>query len=108
VQLQKHYTEIARLGVRLFAISVDPPEASEALRQRLGIDFTFLSDSNGQVLDLLGIRHQGARRSGADIAYPAQVLVDQNGTVRWIYTADSYRVRARPEDVFAAIRALPG
>jgi peroxiredoxin len=108
VQLQQHYSEIADLGVRLFAVSVDPPQASEALRQRLGIDFTFLSDSDGEVLDLLGIRHRRARRDGEDIAYPAQILVDQGGTVRWVYSADSYRVRARPEDVFAAIRALPG
>jgi hypothetical protein len=44
---------------------------------------------------------------GADIAYPAQVLVDKNGIVRWTYTSEFYRVRARPEDVFAAIAALP-
>jgi hypothetical protein len=43
---------------------------------------------------------------GADIAYPTQVLVDRDGIVRWTYTSDFYRVRARPEDVFAAIADL--
>lgn len=108
MQLQKHYASIAEQGVALYAVSVDPPEASEALRRRLGVDFTFLSDPQGQVLDQLGIHQRGGRIDGADIAYPAQVLVDRDGVVRWTYTSESYRVRARPEDVFTAIQSLPG
>jgi peroxiredoxin len=91
--------------VRLFAVSVDSPETSEALRQRLHSDFTFLSDPDGKVLDLLHIRDRAGHR-GRDIAYPTQVLVDKNGIVRWTYESDNYRVRARPEDVFAAIASL--
>jgi peroxiredoxin len=90
----------------LFAVSVDPPEVSEALRRRLGADFTFLSDPEGKVLDLLNIRHRGGRHDGKDIAYPTQILVDKSGVVRWIYSSGFYRVRARPTDVFAAIDSL--
>jgi len=93
--------------VRLFAVSVDPPETSEALRRRLKLEFTFLSDREGRVLDRLNIRHRGGRMiDGGDIAYPAQVLVDQGGVVRWKYQSKNYRVRARPEDIFAAIAKL--
>lgn len=106
MQLQKHYGEIAARNVKLFAVSVDPPHASEALRQRLGIDFTFLSDPNGIVLDRLNILHRQGRRDGSDIAYPAQVLVDKDGIVRWTYVSEFYRVRARPEDIFAALDRL--
>jgi len=91
--------------VRLFAVSVDPPETSEALRQRLHCDFTFLSDPDGKVLDLLNIRDRGGH-GGHDIAYPTQVLVDKSGVVRWTYESENYRVRATPEDVFAAIASL--
>jgi len=91
--------------VRLFAVSVDSPATSEALRQRLHSDFTFLSDPDGKVLDLLHIRDRGGH-FGRDIAYPTQVLVDKNGIVRWTYESENYRVRARPEDVFAAIAGL--
>ncbi len=94
--------------MQLFAVSVDPPEAAEALRQRLHSDFTFLSDADGKVLDLLNIRHRGARPTDhGDIAFPTQVLVDKDGIVRWTYESDYYRVRATPDQIFAAIAALP-
>lgn len=102
-----YYQQIEEHGVELYAVSVDPPEASEALRKRLECDFTFLSDSDGKVLDLLNIRHREGRMDGGDIAYPAQVLVDKDGIVRWTFTSDSYRVRATPDEVFAAIEQLP-
>jgi peroxiredoxin len=102
-----YYQQIEENGVELYAVSVDPPEASEALRQRLECDFTFLSDSEGKVLDLLNIRHRKGRMDGGDIAYPAQILVDKDGIVRWTFTSDSYRVRAEPDDIFAAIEQLP-
>jgi peroxiredoxin len=104
----KYYGQIKAHGVELFAVSVDPPEASEALRQRLNVDFTFLSDPQGLVLDALNIRHHGGRVSdGGDIAYPTQILVDRDGIVRWTYESTHYRVRARPDEIFAAIDALP-
>jgi peroxiredoxin len=108
VQLTKYYRQIQEQHVQLFAVSVDLPEASEALRQRLHCDFTFLSDPEGKILDGLNIRHRGGRTfDGGDVAFPAQVLVDKEGVVRWTYQSDYYRVRASPEQVFAAIAALP-
>jgi peroxiredoxin len=58
------------------------------------------------LLDLLNIRHGGGRNDGKDIAYPAQVLVDRDGTVRWTYESSNYRLRARPEEIFAALDEL--
>jgi hypothetical protein len=92
--------------VKLFAVSVDPPEASRRLKQRLKSRFTFLADPEGVLLDGLGIRHRGGRNDGADIAYPTAVLVDAEGVVRWIFHADNLRERARAEEIFAAIAEL--
>jgi len=87
-------------------VSVDPPAASRRLRERLNSRFTFLSDGEGVLLDRLGIRHRGGRNDGVDIAYPTAVLVDADGVVRWIFQSDSYRERARAEEIFAAIEKL--
>jgi peroxiredoxin len=87
-------------------VSVDPPAASRRMRERLKSRFTFLADPEGLLLDGLGIRHRGGRNDGADIAYPTAVLVDADGVVRWIFQSDSYRERARAEEIFAAIAAL--
>jgi peroxiredoxin len=88
-------------------VSVDPPAASRRLRERLKSRFTFLADPEGVLLDGLGIRHRGGRNDGADIAFPTAVLVDAEGIVRWIFQSDTYRERARAEEIFAAIAALP-
>ena len=92
-------------GVEVYAVSVDPPEASKRLKERLESDLTFLSDAEGELLDALGIRHVGAHE-GRDIAYPTQVLVDSNGIVRWTYETDDFRRRAHPDEVFKAIDEL--
>jgi peroxiredoxin len=87
-------------------VSVDPPETSRRLKERLKSRFTFLADQEGKLLDSLGIRHQGGRNDGKDIAYPTAMLVDGDGVVRWIFQSGSYRERARAEEIFAAIAAL--
>ncbi len=92
-------------GVDLYAVSVDPPETSKRLKERLESNFTFLSDSEGVLLDELDIRHGRADGAG-DIAFPAALLVDAKGIVRWTYESDTYRTRARPEEVLRAIGGL--
>jgi peroxiredoxin len=91
--------------VELFAVSVDPPETSKALKERLESDFTFLCDTEGTLLDALGIRHRNGR-PGRDLAFPTAILVDSKGIVRWTYQSDTYRQRARPEEIFRAIEQL--
>jgi len=95
-------------------VSVDPPEASERLRRRLGLEIRFLSDPDGTLLDPLRIRHRGGRpgflppadgKAGPDIFLPTTFLVDADGVIRWIYRPDTYRVRASPSEVLDAIDA---
>ena len=86
-------------------MSVDPPETSKRLKERLKSRITFLSDTEGELLDALDIRHRSSPVYG-DIAFPTAVLVDARGIVRWTYETDTYRQRARPEEIFEAIRAL--
>lgn len=60
------------------------------------------------MLDRLNIRDRGARaKDGGDIPYPTQILVDKDGIVRWTFESENYRIRARPDQIFAAIAALP-
>lgn len=87
-------------------MSVDRPEVSRRLKERLKSRFTFLADREGVLLDELGIRHRGGRNDGVDIAYPTAVLVDADGVVRWTFHSDTYRERARAEEIFAAIAEL--
>jgi hypothetical protein len=43
---------------------------------------------------------------GHDIARPAEFLVDRGGIVRWRNITGDIRIRARPEQILEAARAL--
>jgi peroxiredoxin len=93
--------------VRPVAISVDKPEESRDLMRKAGYSFTFLSDANAEVIRRYDILHKGAGEGGRDVARPAEFLVDRGGVVRWRNLTEDLRVRARPEAMLAAAKALP-
>jgi len=93
--------------VQPVAISVDTPEQSRDLAHKAGYTFPLLSDRGALVIRRYGIVHPKAGVAGADIARPAEFLVDRNGIVRWRNLTGDFRVRARPDEILAAARALP-
>jgi peroxiredoxin len=93
-------------GIRPVAISVDSPEESRDLSQKAGYSFTFLSDANAEVIRRYDLVHAGAGENGRDIARPAEFLLDQSGTVRWVNLTENYWVRARPEQVLEVAKLL--
>lgn len=66
---------------------------------------TFLSDPEGRLLDLLGMRHEGAGPDGRDIAQSASFLFEPDGTLLWHHATPNYRVRPKPETILAAYDA---
>jgi len=93
-------------GIRPVAISVDPPEVSRDLCQKAGYTFTFLSDPKLDAIGRYDLVHKGQGENGGDIARPAEFLVDSSGTVRWRMLTENYWVRARPEQILEAAKAL--
>jgi peroxiredoxin len=92
--------------VQPVAISVDSPEESRDLCKKAGYTFPLLSDPNAEAIRRYGILHKGAGEHGRDIARPAEFLVDRNDVVRWRNLTGDFRIRARPEEMLAAARAL--
>lgn len=93
-------------GIRPVAISVDTPEVSRDLREKAGYTFTFLSDPKAEAIRRYDLIHAGAGIDGEDIARPAEFLVDSSGIVRWVNLTENYWVRAKPEQILEAAKAL--
>jgi peroxiredoxin len=93
-------------GILPVAISVDSPEVSQDLKQKAGYTFTFLSDPKAEVIRRYDLVHAGAGIDGQDIARPAEFIVDGSGVVRWVNLTENYWVRARPEQILEAGKAL--
>ncbi len=89
----------------MVAISVDPPSVTQHLRETAGYTFLFLCDDKAQVIHQWDLVHPHAGVDGADIARPAEYLLDSSGKVRWVNLAESYLVRTRPEELLQAVDA---
>lgn len=102
----------------MIAVSVDPPEISEALRKRLDLPMRILCDIEGTLMDPLNIRHDGGRppdviagqvakiNPSRDLFLTTNYLLDERGVIRWIYRPDTYRMRASIDELVAAIDSL--
>ena len=71
-----------------------------------GYTFTFLSDPKAETIRRYDLLHAGQGEGGADIARPAEFLVDTSGKVRWVNMTENYWVRARPEQILEAGKAV--
>jgi len=79
-------------------ISVDQPDKSLALAERLEITLTMLSDT-----DLTVINAYWVKDAELDIAWPSIFLVGQEGKILWRSLAEHYKERPAPEVVLEAI-----
>jgi peroxiredoxin len=85
---------------------VDAPEVSRELARKAGYTYPLLSDANAEVIRRYDLVHAGAGENDADIARPAEYLVDTSGTIRWVNLTENYWVRARPDDVLEVAKTL--
>jgi peroxiredoxin len=104
--IQLNLEKFHEAGIRPVAISVDSPEESRDLCEKAGYTFTFLSDPRAEAIRRYDLVHAGAGENGRDIARPAEFLLDSSGTVRWVNLTENYWVRARPEQILEAAKAL--
>ena len=103
---QHRLSEFDARGINVVAISVDPPDVNKRQSQKLGYTFPLLSDPNAKVIRRYDVLHPGAGPKGADIARPAEFLLDSDGIVRWVNLTDNIAVRARPEQMLEAFSQL--
>ena len=104
--IQDSLERFEEAGIRPVAISVDTPEQSRDLCQKAGYTFTFLSDPKAEAIRRYDLVHAGQGINGQDIARPAEFLMDSSGTVRWVNLTENLWVRARPEQILEAAKAL--
>ena len=104
---QQRLAEFDARGVRVVAISNDPPEVNQPHRQQVGLTFPLLSDPKAEVIRRYDLLHAGGGPDGADISRPGEFLIDAGGTVRWVNLTESVLARARPDEVLKALDANP-
>jgi peroxiredoxin len=99
-----HYEEIRAAGAGVAAVSVDPPEKSEALRRELRLPFPILCDTERRVVkdwDIYNLREKGG------IAKPAVFVIGSGRVVRYS-KVDSVATRVPPSEIIRMLRTSEG
>lgn len=99
--------------MKLYAISVDPPEVSKEFAVKLAADgrreinFPLLSDPDHRTIDAYGL-HDPAYDGGkfAGIPHAAVYVIDKKGIVTWAKVESNYRERPANDEIRAALNAL--
>ncbi len=95
------YQKLKSTGAEVLAISVDPPEKSRNLADKLKVPFPLLSDPRHKVIDTYGILDPGG-----EISRAAVFIVDLKGVVRWSHISDDYKVRPLDETLLAELARI--
>jgi peroxiredoxin len=113
-EITREHEAFETAGLRVFALSVDPPEESRRLEARFNGRVTLLSDPEGTLLDAVGVRvpdgvpwydrmaHGVGHR---DISMPATLVIDASGRI--VFAHRSKRIDLRPS-VADILASLPG
>jgi peroxiredoxin len=105
--VENNLQALSEAGIRTVAISVDSPEINrDYMLQKAGYTFTFLSDPKLEAIRRYDLVHAGQGEKGADVARPAEFLIDPSGTVRWRMMTENLFRRARPEQILEIAKSL--
>jgi peroxiredoxin len=86
--LAADYDKIKAAGADVVAISVDKPEKSRELSDKLKLLFSVLSDVDHKVIDAYGLFNADGK-----ISKPATFVLDATGVVRWSFFEEDYKIR---------------
>ena len=99
--------------MRLYAISIDPPEVSKTFAEKIAadgkgpLDFPLLSDHGHKIIDAYGLLDPSY--TGQDvygIPHPAVYVIDKSGRVSWAKIESNYRERPVNAEIRTALDAL--
>lgn len=100
-------------NIRLFAISIDPPDVNKEFATKLAADgrgeinFPLLSDPEHRTIDVYGLHdpaYDGEKFAG--IPHPAVYVIDKYGVVAWAKVESNYRERPTNGEIRAALDSL--
>ena len=108
----KVYKDITDSGARLILVTPKPLETTRRVAEIFGVDFDFWLDESlaiskqlGIVLEA-GVPDEQRREYGEDTLWPASLVVDANGVIRYSELSKFLMDRPNPEKLLNVVRNL--
>lgn len=71
------------------------------MRDKLGLAFPVLVDKDGAAAKAYGVWNEHSGK----VPHPAAVIVDREGTVRYVRVDEDYKVRPEPDELIEVLQA---
>lgn len=95
------YEKIKAVGADVVAISVDKPEKSRELSDKLKLPFPILSDVDHKVIDAYDLYNAEGK-----ISKPATYVLDSKGVVRWAFFEEDYKIRPLDDVIIEELKKI--
>jgi peroxiredoxin len=106
-QLERRHPDFAERKTQVVVVSLEGAEDAA----RTQADFPHLlvlADEGRGLSEAAGLIHPRQAPDGGDTAAPTTIVVDRQGTVRWLFRPGEVITRLAPDDVLEALdRHLP-
>ena len=89
----------------MWAISNDEVERLSGWSESEGIEVPLLLDPNAETIRRYGVYNAGDPR-GREIPHPTALIVDKNGTIRYLRVDEDYPVRPSIDELLQALAEL--
>jgi len=107
-QFEPMVADIEQAGAQLAYIAAEKRGGMwkpESFLEKHPVSFPFLLDEDRSVTKAYGLHHR-LGKDAINIAYPATLVIDGSGLVRYIYRGDNQADRAPINEVMSAAKAL--
>jgi peroxiredoxin len=107
-QFEPLQNELERAGAKVVFIAAEKRDGMfkpVKFLEKHPVAFPFLLDEDRTVTKAYGLYHRFGK-DAINIAHPATLIIDRNGTVRYIYRGDSQTDRAPIEQVMEAVKKV--
>jgi peroxiredoxin len=101
-RLEERAAELARLDVRVVAVSADPPQAHAEMKENLDVRFVTLTDPDGRALKSIEMW-----MAGPDMPLPGVLFLDRCGDLAGVYRGRRPG-RAQTKHILGGLEELAG
>ena len=102
VELERTHDAFAQRNTRIVAVSVEPVDDARKTQETYP-HLVVLADPDKNLTTAAELVHAHQGPSGSDIALPATILVDRNGTVAWMEQPANFSERPSAAALLTAV-----
>jgi alkyl hydroperoxide reductase subunit AhpC len=101
-QLERRHEDFARRQARVLVVSVEGTDDARKTQEQFP-HLLVLADESRGLSEAAGLIHPHAAPDGKDADAPTTIIIDRNGTVRWLYRSPAAIVRLSPDEVLQEV-----